>query len=562
MAPTAITGSPAPAITTGASSTLTIKASDRAEILADAGGASVAIDFGQGAGAQVSVGAAIALNDVANSVTAIIDSTRIDAAGHVEVLAESRTLIDVFTFGFAGTLKGGQGLNFAFDLAGSGSINKIGGTTLASITSSVVDADGDVTVSSTDEATIEADAGGVALALSFGKGASFTLAIAVSVALNEISHTTRATVASATVSADRIAVLATSVAEISALTIAGSGDFGGGSGFSGGLGGAGAGSKNTVANIVEALVSASTLAAGAGQVTVTASEAGKELFTLTASLAAQLDDLALTGDAVDTANDAAALAAVQAAFLGHGVTLSNATQIAVLDTVQSLDGTGNIVLNTTTRWLARDPGGQTFVLVRDGSLLRVLRPALVSADAGGIGVAINIRGSGAGSVAIGAAVGLNEVTNTVRAAIESSTVSATAGVTVSAISGVTIDVLTIGIALGIAGGQTGGISLAGAGSGSGNTIGSSATATISGGSVTTAGPVAVSAADSSRIRADAGAAAISVAGGGTGGGALAVGGSLAVGTISTTARALLDGTTLGSPVARVGAVTVSASSSA
>ena len=158
MAPTAITGSPAPVITTGASSTLTIKASDRAEILADAGGASVAIDFGQGAGAQVSVGAAIALNDVANSVTAIIDSTRIDAAGHVEVLAESRTLIDVFTFGFAGTLKGGQGLNFAFDLAGSGSINRIGGTTLASIASSVVDADGDVTVTSTDEATIEADA--------------------------------------------------------------------------------------------------------------------------------------------------------------------------------------------------------------------------------------------------------------------------------------------------------------------------------------------------------------------------------------------------------------------
>ena len=309
-------------------------------------------------------------------------------------------------------------------------------------------------------------------------------------------------------------------------------------------------------------MSASTVAAGAGQVTVTASEAGRELFTLASSLAAQLDDLALTGGAADTANDAAALAAVQAAFLGHGVTLSNATQIAVLDTVQSLDGTGNIVLNTTTRWLARDPGGQTFVLVRDGSLLRVLRPALVSADAGGIGVAINIRGSGAGSVAIGAAVGLNEVTNTVRAAIEGSTVSATAGVTVSAISGVTIDVLTIGIALGIAGGQTGGISLAGAGSGSGNTIGSSATATISGGSVTTTGPVAVSAADSSRIRADAGAAAVSVAGGGTGGGALAVGGSLAVSTISTTARASLDGTTLGSSAARVGAVTVSASSSA
>ena len=162
-----------------------------------------------------------------------------------------------------------------------------------------------------------------------------------------------------------------------------------------------------------------------------------------------------------------------------------------------------------------------------GGLLSVVASDSSSIEANAGGLSVSVAAGGTASVSVGAAVALNDIANTVRAALDTVDATAPTGVTVTATSSATMTVITIGLAAAVTTGSSGSISVVGAGSGSGNDIANTTTAEIVASTVDTSGPVTVSATDSSSIFAVAGAASVA-AGGGSGGAAnFAVGASLA-----------------------------------
>ena len=73
-------------------------------------------------------------------------------------------------------------------IGGSVSLNEIGNTTEALVTSSTLETSGIVSVIATDNSTIWADAGAGALAIGVGKGATVAGAVGISVAENRIGE--------------------------------------------------------------------------------------------------------------------------------------------------------------------------------------------------------------------------------------------------------------------------------------------------------------------------------------------------------------------------------------
>ena len=160
----------------------------------------------------------------------------------------------------------------------------------------------------------------------------------------------------------------------------------------------------------------------------------------------------------------------------------------------------------------------------------------LKADAGGVAIAIAARtsGGGTGSGSVGAAVANNTLSDTVNAAIDSSTVTASGAVSLTAKSqkrqGSTadyrVDALAFGVAASVAGQAGAGITiaLAGAGSSATNTVDNSITAAItnSGGTSTlvhaNGGGVSLTASDDTSIRGDTGGYAVALAAGLGGGG--------------------------------------------
>jgi hypothetical protein len=501
-----------PAVTGNKAGTATVVATDTATILADAGSVAITLSLRKSGGVDITVGAAAAVNDIANTVTATVDQVAdFDApAGGLLVEATSAATVDVLAFGIAGALTSNQGTSFSFTGAGSGAGNTVGGETSASIVSSTVETAGDVAVAAANRSSITADAGAAALAIGITKGTDVKLAFAVSAAMNTIKAPVKATVDKTSVTGRRVDVTASSLAAITALTLAGAGEASIGAGAGVGIGGAGAGSQNTVAITVQALVEASTVTATSGSVTVAASETGKHLFDLDTPLELTLGDLARVvaddqatspdEEAADRADDAAALSFLRSQFALGGTTLGSRVQV--------------LVLVPDSRWLVYDvDAGAHYVVTKEGLKLAVTREALVRADAGGIAAAVSLKASTSGTITVGAALAVNLVANTISAIVRgASTVTATGGgVSVVAAGGAVIDVLTIGIAGAITAGSGGGIAFAGAGSASVNSIASQVQALVESSTIDTAGGVTVAATDSTRIIADAGAGALSVA---------------------------------------------------
>ena len=94
----------------------------------------------------------------------------------------------------------------------------------------------------------------------------------------------------------------------------------------------------------------------------------------------------------------------------------------------------------------------------------------ITADAGGVGIALAGGQGGGTALTAGVSVAINDIENQIRAMIDSSTVTAGGNVELTATETATIDALTIAVAVGASGGEGGGFSFAGAGAGSGNTI--------------------------------------------------------------------------------------------
>ncbi len=117
-------------VTTTDGGALNLTAADNSVILSDAGGVSISVAYGKGTGTSISgsIGAAVASNTETNMVSAYIDTSTVDAAGGVSLMATSALpvgstadyRIDALAFGVAVSGSGsstGNGISVA--LAGA-----------------------------------------------------------------------------------------------------------------------------------------------------------------------------------------------------------------------------------------------------------------------------------------------------------------------------------------------------------------------------------------------------------------------------------------------------------
>ncbi|MGD8330585.1 MAG: hypothetical protein PVJ49_14220, partial [Acidobacteriota bacterium] len=207
----------------------------------------------------------------------------------------------------------------------------------------------------------------------------------------------------------------------------------------------------------------------------------------------------------------------------------------------SFAGAGSVTVNIVeNEFLAQIEAGSTVNTTGDLSLTAE-DDTVISADSGGVAVAIdpsNTDGSTAG--AIGASVAVNDISQTIKATVTDTPITA-ADVTASATNSAEIHALTIAGSAAVSNSSD---AFAGAGSGSGNFISSETEASITnpGGTqiVTSSGNVAITATDESQVDADAGSGALAVSLNGGDLGAIAIGAAAAENHITRTTTAALQ----------------------
>ena len=271
-------------VTTTNSGSVTVTATDSSSIRADAGGVSISVAYGKGTSVSGSVGAANANNTMNDKVTAFIDSSLVSADGGITVQAQSMKAssstdsyrVDALAFGvaFSGAGSTGNGASIALDGAGSSATNTIDNNISAYINNcggiNEISASGNglsssasaLVVSAGNDLSVRADSGGYALAIASSTGGiSGAVGIGAAESKNEVGQNGGDSVLayisnSSVVVTGPLTVDAVTTASFEALGIGFSGAGAGtsGSGLTGALAGAGAGTLNNVAMTIEALI--------------------------------------------------------------------------------------------------------------------------------------------------------------------------------------------------------------------------------------------------------------------------------------------------------------------
>ncbi|KAA5541791.1 hypothetical protein FYK55_16405 [Roseiconus nitratireducens] len=425
-----------------------------------------------------------------------------------------------------------------------------------------------VLVDASDTMTITADGGGFTIALSSG----VSVALGLGVAVNDIGSASRAYVKDSTINAaGDIGVTATMAPTIDSLSMAGSlAVSAGGIGTNFSLTGAGAGSGNYIDTTAEAYIKGSEnglepaiVTTNGGKVYVVADDQSKihsdagaigvslafsttgNLINLTFAVSVGIHEISNTvkayidGSTLDVADDLEVLA-------------TNESTIEVLTIGGALGsgaftgaGAGNSITNTTKAYIkggGSDPGidvgGDVYVEASDISTVAV--------DAGAVGLGLVFASTPGIALAgsFGASAAVNEVENVVEASVEDATIDASGKIDITATTESIIEALTIAGAGAVAistGSSFLGLAIAGAGTGSGNSIKNKTKAYVKNGSDLESGTgdrVFVEASDTSTIKADAVAGALSFTLGT--GASVAIGVTIAENTIENTTKAFVD----------------------
>ncbi|HEX5588659.1 MAG TPA: hypothetical protein VFX65_00020, partial [Candidatus Limnocylindrales bacterium] len=531
-------------VTTGGS--VLVKALDHALINADGGGVAIVLAANPPTG--FAIGISIAVNDVTDAATAQIWNGAQVSAASVEVNASSTSTIDAFTV--AGGGAGGSGKSgIAAAGAGAISFNTIDNDVTAAVlgATTVITTTGLLLVTATDDATIDADAGAIAIGIVLTSSGGASVTIAVAWTSNEVTNTTTAAIDDATVHVGSLTVSATSTTKIDVLAfgIAGALTAASGSGFS--LAAAGSVAINDIASVIEArLLSATVDTNGAVSVTATDSsdidaDAGGAAAAIAAGSSgtvglAAAASIAINGIAnttraivdatsVGASGDRVASLTVEATSNGFIDSLAIVGAVAVTAS-QGVGGsaviagavTANQITNTVEAWIRNGSvvwagAGTPSVKVKAGDT------STIDADAASAAFSVSLTAGGSYSGSLAGAVALNTIGTIVVAAVDASTIDTPGAVLVESSTTALIDTKSIGFAGAVAAGSGAGISLGGAGAYSRNRVANTTTATIGGAStVTSASSVTVSATDGTFITATTGAIAIGV-GGGSGSGA-------------------------------------------
>lgn len=267
---------------------------------------------------------------------------------------------------------------------------------------------------------------------------------------------------------------------------------------------------------------------------------------------AMIEDSVVTASAGDIVVDAKSNSTAKSLSIAGGLSARAGSQSG-----GSFGGAGAVAINDIAKMVSAQVRDGSSVTATNGALMvKANDNSQIIADAGGVGISVNVGSGNSIAGAVGIAIALNEIGNNVTASIDQSNVDAADQVLVIAtIDSAKIDAFALAAAGGVAGGTGLGATLAGAGSGAHNDIQNSITASIVSSQVdSTTGSVDVMATDSSTIDADAIGAAISVAAGSQTGVSLAVGVSIAKNEIANHTEAFARNSTLDA----VGGVNVTA----
>jgi hypothetical protein len=529
---------------TAADAAVQVTAQDNSTITAISGGVALGFAAQQGSAFGVSAGAAASVNVITNTVSALIVGSTVTASSEVLNASTAETITAV-SAGVAGAFSGSKAGLVSLVGAGSGSNNTINNTVDAlieqsqssSATQSNVTATGSggISLTADDNSTINAWAG--SLALIGGQQKSVSAAFGVAVAINDIPNTASVLAAiedsTVTSNSSSISLQATATPSILAVTGAGA-DKAGSGGSSVGLQGAGAGSQNTIANSVQALIEDKSTVNAAGQaIALSASETATiKAIAGGAGLGLQSSGLNVSVGAGAAVNNISTI--IEASVYGSTLGTTSSPVGAV-----SLTATGNDTIDAWSFGVAASLSGsgglaaagsgsnnsignqvQTLVSNEDFSTLTppasgnqtgtasINSSSTVSLDASDTSSILSVAGAlsiktGTGG-AVGASVALNSISNTITAAVESATVTATGNISLSATSTPSIEAITVA-------GSVGSGTINGAGAIAHNSLGTTTEAFITGTSstpVSSSGSVNVSASETASIQSDGGGLSI------------------------------------------------------
>ncbi|BAS59688.1 hemagglutinin/hemolysin-like protein [Leptolyngbya boryana NIES-2135] len=247
-------------VKTSNNAAVNLTATDNSTITSDAGGVSIAATLGDGSSASLSIGAAVATNQIGqaqgHTIQALVDNATISADGIVTVTAKSTATIDGLAFSGSAAASGSTG-GGTISLSGSGT--GIENTIKAKIAAGIqnggkVTTDETATLTAIDDSEIIADAGAASLSIGGSTDASGAASVGVAIADNEISNTVKAYVDKGTVSAGDFNLTANSTATIENFGLAGAISVAVSSGASVSAAGAGTGVTNTLGNTIQSYI--------------------------------------------------------------------------------------------------------------------------------------------------------------------------------------------------------------------------------------------------------------------------------------------------------------------
>ena len=550
---------------------VSIGASSSSAITATVAALSGALAAGEG-GVAASVGISIARNIIGTdlgggdapatlsgydaTVEAYSHNSSISATGALTLTATAQQSIHAIVIAISVAISGGE---VAVSLTGAGvsSTNSIAlgiaayidGDTASTLTTSGISASA-ITLTATDTSSIDAIVGAASVAADFGAGGA-SLSIAVSLAHNEIGNIVDASIANApdgvTTTSGAILLAAQESANIHAISVAAALAVSiAGAGVA--VSGAGAEASNVILTRTDAHADSSALTS-AGSVTLSATDS-QTIHALIAALAVagNVGDgagfaigAAVASNSIGYTGDGAAGSAEVNAYLFHtsvsassGALSLSAADSATIDAIVAAaslavsigpdvgigaSGSGVSATNTIGEDVEAYIDGTTSTGVTARTVsLSAQDSSTITATAGAAALSFAFGGDALGlAISIGVAIGRNEITNHVLAAIEDTTATghATVTSTVGAVSltaaesaGITATTAAAAVAIGASLGA--GVALAGAGAEATNVILIRTDAAIDSASVTSAGNVTLSATNGATITAQVISAAASL----------------------------------------------------
>ncbi|CAM2780863.1 LEPR-XLL domain-containing protein [Vibrio rarus] len=551
---------------------LTLNASNVSDIDADAAAASVAAGFASGGAAAVTIGVALARNEIDNNTRAYVAGADVDlGTGALDIDASTDNTIDSLSVAASLGVAFGSSGGLSISGAGANSINSIHGETLTYLDGVDVENAGAVTLDAENTSDISATVASVSVAGGGGSGGGIGVSIGASVSENEIGT-----------SGDRLSIASyiqdSSVNASGDLSLTASGDMtifagvgAGGMAVAGGSGGglAGAGSGVSATNDVYAAVASYIDNLNAASATISANSisiSATSESTITAELGSASLGIAAGAGGAGTLTIGISIAdntidVNTSSYLLNAGSVDSSGAISVSSsTTNDIDATsvaatasfaagagGAVSISGAGAEAVNSINGETLAYIEGSQIDSASQVSLTASDTSDIdatvaAVAVSAAAGASGGVgvAIGAALASNNIGNSgsrqaVRSYVKNSGITTTGALNLDADGNMTVFSGVGAGSMAISGGAGGGVSGAGAGVSTVNDIYTDVETYIDNSSasskIISSSSVDLDADNTSKITADAGAASLAAAFGAGGGVSLSVGVALAENTV-------------------------------